>query len=229
MNTEKIYLNYQPIYYLRSVQPIGYEALLRSHNGKTPLQILEEAKQADALFILEREIFKKAACDILLKSQHTMFVNITSEAFRDAGFAVRTLRLLQSLGVSPCRVCIEISEKNLYEANHFKESIEVWVNLGFYTAIDDFGSMRSNIDIIFNAKPDFIKIDGFLVNGVHKDPCKQKLLSSIIETFSYTGIYPILEGLETSEDLDWILSKKWDVAGQGYLLARPSDLLGIEF
>lgn len=225
MNTQ-IFLRYQPIYYLNEgvdKRIIGYEALLRHPSGQPPLYVLEVARQSNSLFELEMEIFKQAVSCVLMKSPHLLFINISSEAFGDASFAVKVQRMMKKLGVSPSRVCIEIPELNLYDSDKFQASLQNWLNIGFYTAVDDFGSMRSNIDIVFNAKPDYVKVDKFLLNGICKDRRKQKILAGLIEVFTLSGIYPILEGIETPDDLDWVISKGWDIGGQGYLLMHPSD------
>lgn len=223
------FLNYQPIYFLRrterGMQILGYEALLRHKNGRPPLQLLNDARRAGTLASLELGILHEAVSQVLLHSPHLLFFNVTSEAFGDASFAVRAGRLLSDAGVSPARVCIEVSERNLYDPEKFEASLSNWVGLGFYTAVDDFGSMRSNIDIVLAAKPDYVKVDRFLVSGVHEDMAKQKLLVGLIETFAVSGIYPILEGIEKWEDLEWILSKGWDIGGQGFVLTAPSAIL----
>ncbi len=229
MLVQNFFLYYQPIYFLhmteRGMQILGYEALLRHKSGCSPLELLDEARRTGVLSTLELEILRTAISQVLLRSPHLLFFNVTSEAFGDASFAVKAERVLREIGVSPARVCIEVSERNLYDPERFEASLSNWVDMGFYTAIDDFGSMRSNIDIVLTAKPDYVKVDRLLVSGVHEDAVKQKLLTSLIETFAVSGIYPILEGIEERKDLDWVLSKGWDVGGQGFVLAAPSAVL----
>lgn len=225
-----VFMCYQPIYFLHKTekdftQIIGYEALLRHHDGRTPLQILDDARRTNALTALELEIFKMAVSQVLLHSPHLLFFNVTSEAFSDASFAVKARRALQEVGVSPTRVCVEVSERNFYDPERFGDSLSDWVNLGFYIALDDFGSFGSNIDIVLAAKPDYVKVDKVLIYNVHRDERKQRFLTGLIETLAVSGIYPILEGIEEQRDLDWLLSKGWDVGGQGYALMAPSVAL----
>jgi len=44
----------------------------------------------------------------------------------------------------------------------------------------------------------------------------------LVETLAANGVYPILEGLEKQEDLEWVIEKGWDAGVQGFALAHPS-------
>lgn len=226
---DNFFMCYQPIFFMHRTEEnlkiIGYEALLRHPDGRTPLQILSDARSSNVLAKLEMEIFKTAVNRVLFHSPHMLFVNITADTYTDAAFAVKARRVLQGMGVSPTRVCIEVSEQNLYHPDEFRESLTNWVNLGFYVALDDFGSMGSNIDIVLAAKPDYVKVDKVLICDVHRDERKQRFLTGLIETLAVSGIYPIMEGIEEQRDLDWLFSKGWDIGGQGYALMVPSIIL----
>lgn len=119
---------------------------------------------------------------------------------------------------------MEVSEQRLYTLDDFRRAEEEWVGLGFYVALDDFGTKGSNFDLVFAAKPDYMKFDRVLIDGVSRKWNMQRLLAGLVEAFAGKGVYPIIEGLEKEEDLEWLVQKGWDVGVQGFVLARPSGL-----
>lgn len=216
------YLHYQPIFYLHDVEKVlGYEALLRHPAGWQPHDLLREARRAGAIPMWELRVLERAVQEALLCIPEMLFFNVTPEAFADAAFVVRAERLLRERGVSSARVCVEVSEQCLYDPNEFASAADEWISAGFFVALDDFGTKGANIDIVFSAKLDFVKLDRILTNGVFRDCQKQRLLASIVETLSSNGVYPVLEGIEEEEDMEWLREKGWDVAVQGFALARP--------
>lgn len=222
------YLHYQPIFYLHDLSRVlGYEALLRHPAGWTPHDLLCEARRVGAIPMWELRVLERAVEEVLLRSPDTLFFNLTSEAFTDASFAVRAGRVVKGKGVSPTRVCVEVSEQSLYEPDGFRRALEEWVSLGFYVALDDFGTKGANLDIVLSARLDFVKLDKVLIDAVSRDRYKQKLLTGLVEALAGNGVYPILEGLEEQEDLEWVTRKGWDVGVQGFVLARPGIKLSV--
>ncbi|ACX51897.1 diguanylate phosphodiesterase [Ammonifex degensii KC4] len=219
------YLHYQPIFYLHDLSRVlGYEALPRHPAGWSPHDLLREARRVGAIPVWELRVLERAVEEVLLRTSETLFLNLTPEAFTDTAFAVRVRRAVEGKGVSPTRVCVEVSEQSLYTPEEFGRALEEWVGLGFYVALDDFGTKGSNLDIVLSVKLDFVKLDRVLVGGISRDRQKQRLLTGLVEALSGNGVYPILEGVEDEDDMKWLAGKGWDVGVQGFALARPGSL-----
>ena len=69
-------------------------------------------------------------------------------------------------------------------------------------------------------RPDVIKLDRTLVEGLHEDAGKLALLESFATFAHRTGTQICAEGIEVEEELDALVRLGVDL-GQGYLLCRP--------
>ena len=88
-------------------------------------------------------------------------------------------------------------------------------------AVDDYGAGFSNIVNLLRYKPDVIKIDRYLISDIHNDINKQMFVKSTIDFAQMNGIKTIAEGVETSEELQAVISYGVDLI-QGFYTARPS-------
>lgn len=225
MALNNFYLHYQPIFYLHDTgRVLGYEALLRHPMGLQPYNLLREARRAGAVPMWEVRILERAAQEMLACAPEMLFFNATPEAFTDTAFVARAERALREKGVSAARVCVEVSEQHLYNLEEFVFVLDRWVEAGFFVALDDFGTKGANLDIVVHAKLDFVKVDRVLTSGLSRSRQKQRLLSGLVEILSDSGAYPILEGIEEIEDMEWLRKTGWDVGVQGFVLARPNVL-----
>ena len=77
------------------------------------------------------------------------------------------------------------------------------------------------MESIVETKPNVVKVDTHLVNGLSDHPLKRSLVKFLVSFCRDNGIISIAEGIERKEDLDALISLGVD-AGQGYLLCRPT-------
>jgi EAL domain-containing protein (putative c-di-GMP-specific phosphodiesterase class I) len=92
---------------------------------------------------------------------------------------------------------------------------------GFRIAIDDAGAGYASLRHIVELRPDFIKIDRSLVNGIANDHARRVAVSAFVLLALDLGATVIGEGVERPCDLD-VLADLGVHAAQGYLLGRPS-------
>jgi len=90
-----------------------------------------------------------------------------------------------------------------------------------HIAIDDYGTGHSNIVNLMRYTPQIIKIDRFLISGIHRDVNKQMFVRSTIEFARLNKIQVLAEGVETSEELRMVIELGVDYV-QGYYTARPA-------
>ena len=69
--------------------------------------------------------------------------------------------------------------------------------------------------------PQVIKIDRYLITDIHKDVNKQMFVRSTIDLARLNGIKVLAEGVETSEEMQTVISYGVDYI-QGYYTGRPS-------
>ena len=91
---------------------------------------------------------------------------------------------------------------------------------GFLCSIDDFGKGYSSFSSIKDLPFDILKIDGeFFSNG-----CQQKrerlIVSCIVDMAHSLSMKTVAEGIETSEEVDYLSSINCDLI-QGYIYSKP--------
>jgi EAL domain-containing protein (putative c-di-GMP-specific phosphodiesterase class I) len=88
-------------------------------------------------------------------------------------------------------------------------------------AVDDAGAGVANFNHLVELRPDFLKIDIWLVRGVDADVGRQAVVAGLVHFAASAGCQVIAEGIETDAELASV-SGLGVTLGQGYLLARPA-------
>ena len=97
---------------------------------------------------------------------------------------------------------------------------------GFKIAVDDLGAGYSSLESIVEIRPEAIKLDRHIVNGVSDDPYKNSIVKLFVAFCRENGIICVAEGIETKQDFDALIELGVD-AGQGYYLCRPTDIIDL--
>jgi len=97
----------------------------------------------------------------------------------------------------------------------------LYKRFGFLIVLDDFGARHSNLDRILLLKPDILKIDRELIDGVGRNYYKQSIVASISDLAGKIGTLVLAEGVETEEDIIKCYELGVNLF-QGYYFARPA-------
>jgi len=84
------------------------------------------------------------------------------------------------------------------------------------------GSGYSSLNLLSRLRPDYIKLDRELMQGIHDDNYKATITQKLLETAQELGILSIAEGVETEAEYTWLREHGADYA-QGYYFARPAS------
>jgi EAL domain-containing protein (putative c-di-GMP-specific phosphodiesterase class I) len=116
---------------------------------------------------------------------------------------------------------IEVTENELItEHKGVPSALSAARERGAKLAVDDAGAGYAGLQQLMRLRPDIIKLDRALVDGVHTDLAKSALVDSLVRYARKIGASVCAEGIESLEDLRTLVDL--DVAyGQGYVLARP--------
>lgn len=217
--------NFQPLINARTGEIYAYEALMRTTDeiGMNPGEILQIAKEYNRLYDIE-----KATIYNVLEYMNNhfdkfigkrVFINTVPGHFlssEDYEYVNKKYSHLLKYCV------IEITEQNDIsddELNRIKKM--GGENSGCQLAIDDYGAGYSNIVNLLRYKPQVIKIDRYLISNIHNDINKQMFVKSTIDFAQMNGIKTVAEGVETSEELNAVISYGVDLI-QGFYTARPA-------
>lgn len=227
---------FQPIVSLTGGQTIGFEVLNRPKNSMqfpTTEDFYSYIGKSNNVFQIEaflRNLSLRRYSEQALKGQNTehglIFLNIQPQVLTDPAYqSGKTLDLLEKYGISPTRVVLELTEKEaVSDYLSFEKTIDNYRNQGFRIAIDDAGTGYNSLKTIISLKPEFIKLDKFLIRDIHRQPAQQQLVELLLEFSMQADTYIIAEGIESSMELQFL--KKLGIHfGQGYALGRPDALL----
>lgn len=226
LNTGDVTPRFQAILDLQTKHILGFEALIRGPSGSPlhgPIKLLQAAATHHLTAPTEhlcRRITLETFCSLGLPGK--LFINVSPECLilKDAEFR-ETLQLAASLGISPNRIVIELTE---YQPTHdydaLIDAVMHYRSLGFQIAIDDLGEGFSSLRLWSEIKPDYVKIDMHFIQGIDKDPVKRQFVRSIQEIAKQSSTKVIAEGIETQAELESVAEIGISY-GQGYFIARP--------
>jgi EAL domain-containing protein (putative c-di-GMP-specific phosphodiesterase class I) len=151
---------------------------------------------------------------------------------KDDDFPAFLSEMAQANSIDMKNLIVEINEyAPIWDGPRFASSINEVRNSGAKIALDDIGLGHSNYRMILDCLPDYLKIDRYIIQGVHADPFRQGLIESILFLAQRFNARVVAEGVEVKEDLEALLGIGIDLV-QGYLLSLPltsDDLDQIDF
>lgn len=212
----------------------GYEALLRgiAPDGGLipPLDILAAAEASNNLFAVD---LAARRCAIRTAAAHglraALFINFNPNSVYDPVYCLRsTHAALRDSGLRPEQIVFEISEASaVQDPAHLRSIIAVYRSYGFRFAIDDMGTGFASFSLLHEVRPDIIKFDRSLVQGVHQSPYKSAILKQLLGLTRELGAASVVEGIEVPEELAWARAHGATFV-QGFLLGRPAPLTARE-
>jgi diguanylate cyclase (GGDEF)-like protein len=217
---------FQPILNLKTGEFYGYEGLIRGPADSplhSPLNLFRAAAQQGLLFEVEMLSRQVVLASFVQKQlPGNLFLNVSPETLLHPSFKNGcTLGFLQTLGLAPERVVIEITENQpTYDFEGMRKALLHYRSMGFKIAIDDLGEGFSSLRLWSELRPEFIKIDMHFVQGVDNDPIKLQFIKSIQLIAESCGTHVIAEGIETGGELSTICNMDI-LLGQGFFISRP--------
>ena len=146
-------------------------------------------------------------------------VNVSGRQLADGGFAEVVRAALETSGLAPERLILELTETLLISEAAARPVMEDLKRSGVRLAVDDFGSGFSSLDYLRRFPIDILKIDRSFVETLDQ-PRDAALLAAIVELAKRLGIATVAEGIETNEQLEQVRKTGCDRA-QGFLFAKP--------
>jgi EAL domain-containing protein (putative c-di-GMP-specific phosphodiesterase class I) len=114
---------------------------------------------------------------------------------------------------------IEITESCIQTGEHTLQTARALKSMGLTLAIDDFGTGYSSLVSLQQLPIDRIKIDGSFIKRLPADTNDATITAAMIAMGKALGLRVLAEGVETSEQLEFLRAHGCDEA-QGYLFSR---------
>lgn len=204
----------------------GLECLTRGPHGTN-------AAQAAVMFDYVRRKHMEPAVDracvsaalneaAALPGVPSLAINVHASTLgRDRTFPVFVFDAAARAGVHPTRITFEIVEHTYYwDGVTFATCLRDLRAWGAKIALDDVGLGHSNYRMMLEVRPDYLKVDRYIVHGAAGDSSRRAVLESIAQLSRKLESRVVGEGVEDAEDLATLRALGIDLA-QGYFLATP--------
>jgi EAL domain-containing protein (putative c-di-GMP-specific phosphodiesterase class I) len=211
---------YQPVFELAGDRCVALEALARFRAPFGPPARTIAAAEAAGLGVeLERAVMRRAY-RILPRLAPGQFLALNASP-------AALLDIARGAGcgedVPWSRIVVEVTEHSAIEAYAvLEEELAPLRRRGLRIAVDDAGAGYASLRHVLELRPDFIKLDRWLIDGVADDGGRRAAVSAFVDLARELGSTVIAEGVERQEDLEALRELGLDAA-QGYLLGGPTS------
>jgi len=223
-------LYYQPQVNILTSEVVGMEALMRWHNpveGFTlPSRFIPVAEESGLIVPLGEWALEEACRQNMLWRDAgyppvRVSVNLSAQQFQAPDLPKTIEDTLERFGLPPDGLEIEITESTIIqnmEAAGF--ALERMKAHGIRIAIDDFGTGYSSLSYIHRFSIHTLKIDQSFIRVIPEDKDSGTIVAAVVAMARSLGIEVVAEGVETVEQLHFLMEVGCGVA-QGYLLGKP--------
>jgi diguanylate cyclase (GGDEF)-like protein/PAS domain S-box-containing protein len=230
-------LQFQPQFPPGSSRPNRFEALIRWHppGGQLigPGRFIPLAEQNGLIVPIGTWVLREACRHCAGWQTGNLggtgvAVNVSALQFACPDFVETVTRALQSAGLSPLLLELELTESVFVpDTAASVRTLTRLRNLGVTIALDDFGTGYSSLSYLQNLPIDALKIDRSFLLEAESRGHGAVVMRCVVQLAHALGLRVIGEGAETAAQLELLRGLGCDGI-QGFLLGRPSfDVAGV--
>jgi predicted signal transduction protein with EAL and GGDEF domain len=227
---DELRLDYQPIVELETAVIVGYEALVRWEHPirglLAPREFLGIAQHSGAGAAIDDWVLIEACGEAGGWSRTgpdaTICVNVAPQRFAAPGFVDRITGALDSTGLDPSRLLLEITEWSvLVDVDAARYTLAGLRSLGVRVALDDYGTGYSSLANVAALEVDELKIDISFVAGLGSDRARTAIVRAIVGLGEALDITVVAEGVEHADQAFALRALGCEYA-QGFHFGRPT-------
>ena len=220
--------HYQPIFDVRTMEVVGWEALLRVTDQRThvtipPLELFTAATRGgwhQALDQAARRTAILGAAGWLNGDQ--LFVNFLPSSIYNPAICLRTTEAAAAdAGVPMDLLVFEVVEsEHIASIPSLRAIFDRYHEMGAKVALDDLGADHATFGVAEALRPDIMKVDGAIARRL-PEATAVSFVRQAVTLAASTGAKVLIEGVEERRQLRCAIDLGVDLA-QGYLLGRPA-------
>lgn len=232
LDNEEFRLYYQPKVDAVTGAIKGMEALIRWQHPQrgmvSPLEFIPVLEES-GLIVMVGEWVLREACRVNKAWQEQGFpalkvaVNVSSIQFREDGFVDMLRDVLQTSGLAPEYLEIEMTESCLMsDDNQIITLLDEIKGLGISISVDDFGTGYSSLSYLKRFPIDTLKIDRSFITNVHDRTANDNaaIVTAIMALSHSLRLEVVAEGVETPQELAYLHALGCRTI-QGFLFSHP--------
>jgi diguanylate cyclase (GGDEF)-like protein len=226
-------LVYQPIVELGTGRIVSVEALVRADHpdlGEVEAaELVMAAENAGVIVPLGLTLLAQA-CEAAVSwrgfpgaEDLIVAVNVSPVQLSDPTFVRAVSQVLDTSGLAPHRLCLELTESRLLEsAGATLDTLHALRRLGVQLTLDDFGTGYSSLSYLSQLPVTRLKMDQAFVAGLSNDANGTAVARAVVSLGRSLGLETVAEGIETQEQVEHLLDIECELA-QGYLFSQPVE------
>jgi diguanylate cyclase (GGDEF)-like protein/PAS domain S-box-containing protein len=222
-------LVYQPKVDLRTRRITAAEALIRwNHPARgliLPSTFISVAEDCGLIVPIGKWVLREACRQARAWKDAglpaiSMAVNVSAMEFRDENFLKGVFAILDSSGVDPELLELELTESVLMRDAGATETILTALRArGIQLAVDDFGTGYSSLSYLKKFTVDSLKIDQSFVRQIIAAP-DEPIVNAVINLGRSLNLRVVAEGVEEREEAEFLEALQCDEA-QGNYFSHP--------
>lgn len=228
---------YQPIVEVKGEEVVAAEALIRWIHPKfgmiPPFHFIELMEKTGFIvrlgeFIVDEVFKQQKRWDSFGFKPIEVSINVSMVEIATGEYVENIVNQLKKYQLSPQRVKFEITEgmAMIGESQTQRYFTELKA-LGVAISLDDFGTGYTSFSYLKKFPADVLKIDKSLVDYIVTSVEDQRIVHAIIDLGHTLGMKIVVEGVETREMVDMLVSFGCDYI-QGYYFSKPLPVLDFQ-
>ena len=221
-------LVFQPKVDLATCRVTGLEALLRWHHPTRgeylPGLFIPIAERSGQIVQIDRWVMRtvfeaQAAWQLQGRVRLPVAVNLSMADILSPDLIGYVRELITEHDLPPTALEVEVTESCVMgELDQTRNVLLALNGFGIATTLDDFGTGFSSLSHLSHLPLQCLKIDQSFTRSMLKDLNVEKLTQAILAMGSALEMQIVAEGVETQEQMDWLLTHGCHV-GQGYFFS----------
>jgi diguanylate cyclase (GGDEF)-like protein/PAS domain S-box-containing protein len=230
---QELDVHYQPLVDTYTSQMMGAEALIRwwhPEKGEIPpTEFIPLAEETGLIVSIGAWVLRRACADCAKwPGDIRVAVNVSPVQFRTRDFAQTVRQVLQSTGLAPHRLELEITESLLLRNTTANlATLRELKSFGVRISMDDFGTGYSSLGNLRSFPFDKIKIDRSFINDFGRNTDSAAIVRAVLTLGRSLGMTTTAEGVETRDQLAYLRAEGC-VEVQGHYYAKAAPAIEIE-
>lgn len=229
-------LVYQPQFNAFTNKLIGLEALIRWNHPKkgmiSPGDFIPIAEETGIIYDISKWVIQEA-CQTLKQwheqglSKVPVWVNLSPLLFYEPQLTENVGKILEKVALEPKYLGLEITESAMMDSNVTESTLNKLNDMGVQLSLDDFGTGYSSLSYLHRLPVHGLKIDRSFIMNMMENESNLAIVASIITLAKQLSLEIIAEGVETKEQLNYLLNMKCHKI-QGFYFSRPLSKKALE-
>lgn len=224
------YLVYQPKININTGTITGIEALMRWNDTELgeipPAEFIPIAEESGLITPLTEWLINKTCLQIRQWQSINIHcppvsINISSIQFKRKDLPGMIKHAIEKHHLSNQQLEIELTETSLLHSTlEAGDILNTLSDMGIRISLDDFGTGYSSLHYLNTLPIDILKIDRSFINNINNADQEHAIIDAILAIAKALNLEIVAEGVETRQQLDFLLRRNCDTI-QGFYLCNP--------